>query len=106
MTRTDYRILRRLMTAPRTDTSPGEYWCHPEYGAGLRQYIGQPLDVAKISALIKAQVLLEDGVAKSPAPVVTVTSSASDEAAGGFSVSIQYTNRPSKAPTVLTISLP
>ena len=61
------RIIRRLLT------NPGDYIFHPGYGAGLGQYIGQNLSADKkkeIEGNIIQQILLEDSVAKSPAPVV------------------------------------
>ena len=76
------RVLRRLLT------NPGDYIFHPDYGAGLPQYVGQPLDVAKMTALIRGQILLEAAVARTPAPVITVTPVASSN--GGVFVSIQY----------------
>lgn len=61
------RIIRRLLT------NPGDYIFHSNYGAGLGQYIGQNLSAEKkkeIEGNIIQQILLEDSVAKSPAPVV------------------------------------
>ena len=92
------RVLRRLLT------NPGDYIFHPTYGAGLPKYVGQVADLAKIKALILGQVLLEDAVAKSPAPVITVAP-IQNGAGGGFSVSIQYTDAPSKQPVSLSFSV-
>lgn len=64
------RILRRLLT------NPGDLLAHPEYGAGIKQYIGQILTTDKygeIQSNIVSQIMLEDRVAKNPAPVVTLS---------------------------------
>lgn len=69
-TKTNQRILRRLLT------NPGEYIWHPNYGAGLPQYIGQPLSqdlFDEIRALITAQILLEESVAKTPIPTIELS---------------------------------
>lgn len=68
--KTKQRILRRLLT------NPGSYIWHPDYGAGLPTYIGQPLSqelYEEISALITSQILLEDSVAKSPIPTIDLS---------------------------------
>lgn len=76
---TSQRILRRLLT------NPGDYIWHPNYGAGLGQKIGTVLDARAITALITSQIFLEDNVARSPAPVISVT-----PIANGIAVRIQY----------------
>ena len=63
------RVLRRLMT------NAGDYIFAPQYGAGLPASIGRPLAAARMKALIFAQMMQESRVARSPPPVVTVTSS-------------------------------
>jgi phage baseplate assembly protein W len=78
---TKQRILRRLMT------NPGDYVHHTEYGAGLPRWIGMTLDVPKITANIRGQMLLEDGVAKTPEPAISV-----EEIPDGISCSISYTD--------------
>ncbi len=92
------RILRRLLT------NPGDYIFHPEYGAGLPKYVGRIADIAKIKALVTGQMLLEDAVARSPAPVVGVSPIASADG-GGFAISIQYTDAPSSQPVTLSFSV-
>ena len=84
-TRGQQRVLRRLLT------NPGEYIFHPEYGAGLPQWIGRIADLAQMSGLIRGQMLLEDVVAKSPEPVVDVRP-IPRTSGGGFAVSITYTD--------------
>jgi hypothetical protein len=75
------RVLRRLLT------NPGDYIWEPTYGAGLASKIGQPFDAAACEALVQAQMFLEPAVAKSPAPVISVT-----EITNGLFVSISYTD--------------
>ena len=74
------RVLRRLLT------NPGDYIWHPEYGAGLARFVGQPIDVAGIQALIRAQMRLEPAVAEVPEPVIQVQS----DPGGSLSVQIRY----------------
>ena len=62
------RVLRRLLT------NPGDYIWNPAYGAGLAQFVGAPVSVSQISAVIRAQIFQEPSVAQSPAPSITVTS--------------------------------
>lgn len=82
------RVLRRLMTNPATATTPGDYIFEPEYGAGLPAFLGQPIDKQKVIAAILAQMLLEDSVAPTPAPVISIAQIGSDNTA--FSVVIAY----------------
>lgn len=65
--KTKQRILRRLLT------NPGDYIWHPTYGAGLPSFIGKNIDVKKIKALIRSQILLESTVAKQPEPVIIIS---------------------------------
>lgn len=96
------RILRRLMTNPREvlpdgTVLPPDYIAHPDYGAGLPRYVGQVFDPRKVSARIRGQMMLEDVVAKTPAPVITV-----QPITGGMTVTIQYVD--AKAKTQQTLS--
>lgn len=93
-TRTQQRIVRRLVT------NPGEYIFHPDYGAGLPQKIGQTLDIGAIRGLIRSQVLMEEGVAKSPEPVITVTA-----ITNGVSVRIQYASAITRNPVSLQFNV-
>jgi phage baseplate assembly protein W len=76
---TSQRLLRRLLT------NPGDYIWHPNYGAGLGRLIGTLVNVRAITGLIRSQVLLEESVARTPAPAITVR-----PLADGVSVRIQY----------------
>ena len=60
------RVLRRLLT------NAGEYIWQPTYGAGLPAAVGQVANVPRIKAVIRAQMLQENAVARTPAPVITV----------------------------------
>jgi hypothetical protein len=91
------RVLRRLLT------NPGDYIFQPEYGAGLPGFLGQPIDSQKIKAAIRAQMLLEDSVAKTPDPVISISQGASDNTA--FSVSIAYNDAVTNTPVTLSFTV-
>lgn len=93
-TRTQQRIVRRLVT------NPGEYIFHPDYGAGLPAKIGQTLDIQALRGLIRSQVKLEEGVAQTPEPVVTVAA-----ITNGVSVRIQYTSSVTRRPVSLQFNV-
>lgn len=82
MTRTQQRIVRRLLT------NPLGYLAQPSYGAGLMQFIGKAITVSEITALIRGQIALEDSVAKSPIPVIVLTQTPGNTSA--FNVQINY----------------
>jgi hypothetical protein len=99
------RILRRLLTNPREvmpdgTILPPDYMFHPEYGAGLPRMVGDTLDLAKIRARIRGQVLLEDSVARTPEPEVIVK-----PIQGGVSCTIRYVDAVAKAPAVLSFNV-
>lgn len=79
--RTRQRIIRRLLTGD------GEYIFHNEYGAGLRARIGDTLNVQEMQSLIEGQVILEESVAASPLPVVSLR-----KIDGGAAATITYFN--------------
>lgn len=91
------RVLRRLLT------NPGDYVFQPDYGAGLPAYVGQPMDVGKITALIRAHMLLEPSVAKVPAPQITVAQATTDLTA--LAVTIAYNDAASNLPVVLSFNV-
>ena len=64
---TTQRILRRLMTAQ------GDYIWNLNYGGGVPGRVGNVADIPLISSVIRSQIALEAAVARSPAPVITVT---------------------------------
>ena len=88
------RILRRLLT------NPGTYIWHPEYGAGLARYIGALIDVPKIRALIRGQMLLEAVVAKTPEPVIDLQAIPE-----GLSAQIQYVDAATQTMQTLSFSV-
>lgn len=91
------RVLRRLLT------NPGDYIFHPKYGGGLPQYVGLPLNIPKITAVIRTQLTLEAVVSRSPLPQISVSQSASDYTA--FTVSINYVDAVTAKPIVLAFSV-
>ncbi len=97
LTLSQQRILRRLLT------NPGDYIWHPEYGAGLPQYIGLPLSqslMKQLSGLITAHMYLETSVAQTPSPVVKLSANQTN-----LYCSIQYTDSLTKSLQVLTFSV-
>lgn len=76
---TTQRILRRLLTNIK-----GYIW-EPGYGAGLPGMIGQTLDAAELSALIKSQMYLEADVSHAPEPQIAV-----QQIPNGVAVQITY----------------
>jgi phage baseplate assembly protein W len=92
---TQQRVLRRLLT------NPGNYIWQLNYGAGLGQFVGQPGAPAAISAVARAQVLLEAAVAPAPAPVVSTAS----EDDGTVTATLSYADAASGQASVLTFSV-
>jgi len=88
------RVLRRLLT------NPGDYIFHTDYGAGLPAKVGSTLNQYEITALIRGQMLLEDAVAKSPEPEITVK-----PFANGVSVYILYTDADSQQRASLSFNV-
>jgi hypothetical protein len=92
------RVLRRLLT------NPGDYIFHPNYGAGLPQWIGRTADLAEMRALIRGQILLEDSVARYPEPIIIVKP-IPNQSGGGFAVSIKYTDAATGHPASLSFDV-
>lgn len=69
------RVLRRLLT------NPGDYLWNPGYGAGLGQFVGQPVNVARIRSVIRSQIFQEAAVARSPEPTIDVAAATNGAAA-------------------------
>lgn len=67
---TQQRILRRLLTPAAS------YLWQLDYGGNLPAFVGNPANASRIGAVIRAQMLLEDGVAKLPTPSVSVDAQA------------------------------
>ena len=89
------RVLRRLLT------NPGDYIWQLDYGAGLAQFVGGPVDAARIQGVIRAQIFREAAVARSPEPQIEVQAGESGE----VFVTIIYTDAPSGQTQVLGFSL-
>jgi len=92
------RILRRLLT------NPGDYLFHPDYGAGLPQWIGRNADLPQLRALIRGQIMMEAAVAAKPEPVITVKP-VPNSAGGGFAVSIAYNDAATGLPATLSFNV-
>ena len=92
--RSQQRILRRLMT------NPGDYIFHQDYGAGLPRFVGLPLNISEIRALIRSQMLLEESVRRLPEPQVSVVA-----IPDGIAVAISYVDAESSAPAALSFNV-
>lgn len=88
------RVLRRLLS------NPGDLVFHPEYGAGLPAKVGTTARPDEITALIRGQMLLEDCVAKLPAPIIVVTA-----ITNGIAAQINYTDAQSGTPVTLSFNV-
>jgi hypothetical protein len=91
---TQQRILHRLLT------NAGDYIWELTYGAGLPTFVGSPVNAPAIAAVVRQQILLEDTVAPSPEPHITVRSTQT----GIVTVTIKYTDADSG--TTQTLSFP
>lgn len=91
----EQRVLRRLLTSPNT------YIWHPEYGAGLPGYVGQPALVDAVTSLAMAQMMLEDAVSSSPLPKV----SAKKTSAGYLNMDIRYVDANTGEPTSMNFNV-
>lgn len=93
-TRTNQRIVRRLVT-PKDS-----YMFHPGYGAGLPAMIGDTVDIPAITGEIRSQIRMEEGVAQSPEPRITV-----QPIQDGVSVGIAYTSSVTRRPVSLQFNV-
>ena len=89
------RVLRRLLT------NPGDYIWQPTYGAGLGQFVGQPVSPAQIRAVIRSQIFKEAAVARTPEPVIDVSA----DPGGTFYVHIRYADAATGATQTLSFSM-
>ena len=76
-------ICRRLFTAVQG------YIFHPEYGAGLPQKIGSPVNVNTLQAVVASQIAMETTVDQSQPVAVAVH--ADKNTAGLYTINISYT---------------
>jgi hypothetical protein len=79
--RAQQRILRRLLT------NLNDYIWELDYGAGVPRYVGSTVDVEQITAVIRSQLMQETSVAKSPLPVIDISTFD-----GGITVNISFLN--------------
>lgn len=93
-TESQQRVLRRLLTNQQ------DYLWQPLYGAGLPSYIGQPLDQAAITALIKSQMYLEADVSHDPEPQIVL-----QQIPNGISAQITYTSIDTGLPAYLSFTV-
>lgn len=92
------RIERRLLTAVQ-----GYVW-HPEYGAGLPERIGKVALAKNIQALVITSIGLEESVAKTPVPVISVDE---DQTVSGlFNISISYTDAATGQAVAISFEVP
>ena len=89
------RVLRRLLT------NPGDYVWHPDYGAGLARFVGQPASAGAVRAAIRAQIFQETCVARRPEPVIDVRA----DRTGTLSVSIRYVDAATAEPQSLSVQV-
>ena len=89
------RVLRRLLT------NPGDYLWNPAYGAGLGQFVGQPVRAARIRSVVRSQIFQEQAVARTPEPVIDV----SGDATGAVNVAIRYADATTGATQTLTFTV-
>ncbi|CAB3784283.1 phage tail protein [Pararobbsia alpina] len=93
------RVYRRLLTNPQLLNTAGgvvaspDYTWHPTYGAGVPRKVGSPGNVPATTALIRGQMLLEQAVARQPAPQIGLT-----QTNNAVSATIQYTDANTATP--------
>lgn len=89
------RVLRRLLT------NPGDYLWNPGYGAGLGQFVGQPVNVGRIRSVIRSQIFQEAAVARTPEPTIDIAATPG----GAITVAIAYADASSGATQTLTFTV-
>lgn len=87
-------LIRRLMTITQA------YIFEVTYGAGLSSFIGTPTSLQTVEGVIRSQLYLEQAVAQTPTPVVTVSA-----IANGLNVVIQYVDAQTGAPAMLNFNV-
>lgn len=92
---TQQRILRRLLTPAAS------YLWELDYGGSLPGFVGNPANARRIAAVIRAQMLMEEGVAKLPPPVVNVDAGED----GTVIATLRYTDAQSGESVILTCSV-
>lgn len=87
-------VVKRLLTKVQG------YIFELPYGAGLAAYIGTATAPQTIEAIVRAQLLIETSVAKTPVPTVTVT-----PISNGLNIIIQYVDAQTGAPAMLNFNV-
>lgn len=97
------RIIRRLCTNGQDaiGQAVGEYLFHPKYGAGLPRYVGQPGAGQRAEGVSREQMHREPAILQSPPPTVTAV----QDRLGTLTMSISYTDAPSKTPRTLSFDV-
>lgn len=90
---TRQRLIRRLLTVP------GDYIWEPTYGAGLPSYIGRPMDLAAMSAVVRDQALLEETVSTVESVTISLVTVSS------YLLTVAYTEAGVKGTQVLTLPI-
>lgn len=105
LTRSQQRILRRLMTncADPVRGLPADYIWEPDYGESLPRLIGLPGQAYELASRIKSGLSKEDSVAQTPPTQVSVRPTQADPTA--YAISIGYTDADTGKPTVLAFTL-
>ena len=88
------RVMRRLFT------NPGDYFAHPDYGAGLPLKVGTTDTGAELQAIVLSQMLLEDVVSQDPAPIVTV-----GQILNGVTILVQYSDAITGEPVTINFDV-
>lgn len=90
------RICRRLLT------NAGDYLWSLDYGGGLAQFVGTPVNAADIEAVARTQLALEAAVPTMPIPLVSA--SVVDAANGYVVAQITYADPVSMQPIQLNVT--
>jgi hypothetical protein len=91
----EQRVIRRLLT------NAGDYIWQLAYGAGLREQVGQNTNLTVIQNIVRSQIFAEADVAQVPAPTIT----ASRDATGNVSLTIQYVDASSGTLQILNFQV-
>lgn len=97
------RIIRRLLTTPRSVVNPPDYLDHPDYGAGTPFFIGQPNTpevMEKIKGIMISQMYLEDSVSQNPQPEIEFNFSGEH-----LNCTIAYTNLLTNSQEVINFTI-
>ena len=94
---TKQRVVRRLFT------NPGEYIWQLDYGAGVGQYVGRPIQPLHLRAVIRGQMFKEAMVARTPEPSISLDNQPGI-GAGILNLSIRYFE--ASAPETQVLDLP